>query len=453
MCFDGKKYTLERIGSDPEHTGEYKCVLRNKIAEAEEKGNITCQLGVLVKPAPGPLEDCVVDFGKDLQVSVTIHAFPKPVMVWTLNGQELKDGGESRYIYTRNEEREEYGLIVQNAVLEDDGKLAFTATNDAGSETRSCHLKVHYEKPTIVGGLENTAFCLEQDGTFTFRASGLPLPECSWTKNGIPLKNDNKHDITNPEPGVYCLTIKDVDQYDFGDFKYSSTKTSYCEATINLTIVEASAIDSGQYRLRCMNDVNEITTETAFIVRPHLLGSPTYTRTMDRIRTRALADLSDPKARMVPLYHGGRPLIFNLFSTITPERRKPKVTKKPQELKVLEQQPGIFQAKIIGFPKPEVKWLKDGRQVFPSDVIDIGVTAEGLYYLEFSSVTEEDKGRYTVTATNDLGSCEADTQLSVVPPPSKPEFLQSLRSSKVIMGYPVRMEVKLGGSPAPEIQW
>ncbi|MPD06754.1 hypothetical protein E2C01_102581 [Portunus trituberculatus] len=33
--------------------------------------------------------------------------------------------------------------------------------------------------------------------------------------------------------------------------------------------------------------------------------------TVDRIRTRALGDLSDPKARMVPLYHGGSLLIFN----------------------------------------------------------------------------------------------------------------------------------------------
>ncbi|MPC19137.1 hypothetical protein E2C01_012045 [Portunus trituberculatus] len=33
-------------------------------------------------------------------------------------------------------------------------------------------------------------------------------------------------------------------------------------------------------------------------------GSPTYTQTVDRIRTRALGDPSDPdpKARMVPLY-------------------------------------------------------------------------------------------------------------------------------------------------------
>ncbi|MPC97886.1 hypothetical protein E2C01_093224 [Portunus trituberculatus] len=34
-------------------------------------------------------------------------------------------------------------------------------------------------------------------------------------------------------------------------------------------------------------------------------GSPTYTRTVDRIRTHALGDPSDRKTRMVPLYHGG----------------------------------------------------------------------------------------------------------------------------------------------------
>ncbi|MPC81053.1 hypothetical protein E2C01_075653 [Portunus trituberculatus] len=31
-------------------------------------------------------------------------------------------------------------------------------------------------------------------------------------------------------------------------------------------------------------------------------GSPTYTQTVNRIRTRALGDPSEPKARMGPLY-------------------------------------------------------------------------------------------------------------------------------------------------------
>lgn len=52
--------------------------------------------------------------------------------------------------------------------------------------------------------------------------------------------------------------------------------------------------------------------------------------------------------------------------------------------------------------------------MYPTDVIDTGVTAEGIYYLEFKMVGQEDVGRYTVTATNDLGVAEADTSLTVV---------------------------------------
>lgn len=44
-------------------------------------------------------------------------------------------------------------------------------------------------------------------------------------------------------------------------------KTSYCEATISLTILEAGAIDSGQYRLKVSNELNEVSSETALIVK------------------------------------------------------------------------------------------------------------------------------------------------------------------------------------------
>lgn len=38
------------------------------------------------------------------------------------------------------------------------------------------------------------------------------------------------------------------------------------------------------------------------------------------------------------------------------ERTKPKISKKPKNLEVMENKGGIFEAKISGFPKPEVKW-------------------------------------------------------------------------------------------------
>ncbi|MPC52949.1 hypothetical protein E2C01_046830 [Portunus trituberculatus] len=54
-------------------------------------------------------------------------------------------------------------------------------------------------------------------------------------------------------------------------------------------------------------------------LKAHLLGnrcpelrSSTYTRTVDRIRTRALGDPSDPKTRKAPLYH-----LYPLISPFT----------------------------------------------------------------------------------------------------------------------------------------
>ncbi|XP_066949349.1 LOW QUALITY PROTEIN: muscle M-line assembly protein unc-89-like [Macrobrachium rosenbergii] len=560
--FDGTKYTMERLGSDPEHTGEYKCVLKNKIDSAQETGIVTvkekearvrnpledvyvientdavlkCQivgdpiptiewlrngkplppserfqvteerlagwhtititgvteqdkctftvkgknqhgecettsrLGILVKPQPGELKDSTVDYGKDLLLNVAIHAFPLPR--WTLEGRELTPNGHFEYM--RDEDNEVYGLLIKSAVLEDAGRITYTAENKAGNCSGSCTVKVHTEKPNVVANLEHLMHCLEDDATFTFRASGLPLPDCTWKMGDVVVKEDERHVFTFPEPGVYCLTIKDLNMNDYGvvtvlgkslvgecnsagklsqkkmmcevveglenvtrgaegddvtlnvkirasprpvfewskdgdileaseKIKIEMKKTSYCEATISLTLVDASSIESGQYRLKFSNELNATSVETALIIRP--------------------------------------------------ERRKPKVTKKPSDLEIMEKKQGIFHAKITGFPKPEIKWMKEGRQVYPTDIIDMGVTAEGLYYLEFRHVSTEDVGRYTVYAVNDEGQCEAECSLNVVPPPSKPEFIQSLKASKVIMGYPVRLEVQLGGYPVPEVQW
>ncbi|MPC71750.1 hypothetical protein E2C01_066036 [Portunus trituberculatus] len=44
---------------------------------------------------------------------------------------------------------------------------------------------------------------------------------------------------------------------------------------------------------------------TSYLKAHPLGGCPTYTWTMDRIKTRARGDPSDPKARMVLLYHCG----------------------------------------------------------------------------------------------------------------------------------------------------
>ena len=73
------------------------------------------------------------------------------------------------------------------------------------------------EPPSVKRKLEETEACLEDDCTIQIICDGLPLPEVEWRNKGMPLKHGDKHVIGNPEPGVYQLTIKNIDSEDYGN--------------------------------------------------------------------------------------------------------------------------------------------------------------------------------------------------------------------------------------------
>ncbi|KAG0722241.1 Muscle M-line assembly protein unc-89 [Chionoecetes opilio] len=80
LSFDGTKYSLERVGSDPEHSGEYKCVLKNKIAAGEEKGNITVK--EKESRVRNKLQDMFVKENTDAVVKCQIVGDPIPEVQW-----------------------------------------------------------------------------------------------------------------------------------------------------------------------------------------------------------------------------------------------------------------------------------------------------------------------------------------------------------------------------------
>ena len=57
--------------------------------------------------------------------------------------------------------------------------------------------------------------------------------------------------------------------------------------------------------------------------------------------------------------------------------------------------------------------MKDGRQVRPTDTINVGTTADGQFFLEFKHCSPDDDGTYTVVATNEEGATECPVRLTV----------------------------------------
>ena len=57
--------------------------------------------------------------------------------------------------------------------------------------------------------------------------------------------------------------------------------------------------------------------------------------------------------------------------------------------------------------------MKDGRQMRLTDVINMGMAADGQFFLEFKHCSTEDAGTYTVVAENEEGKTEATFNLTV----------------------------------------
>lgn len=88
-------------------------------------------------------------------------------------------------------------------------------------------------------------------------------------------------------------------------------------------------------------------------------------------------------------------------------RELPTVTR-PQDNEVVK-----LEVKVEGRPKPEVKWFKQGEQLFPSEEYQMEDFEDGTSVLVINNVYEDDTGEITFEAHNALGVAITTTELTV----------------------------------------
>jgi Immunoglobulin I-set domain len=72
-----------------------------------------------------------------------------------------------------------------------------------------------------------------------------------------------------------------------------------------------------------------------------------------------------------------------------------------------------FEVKVIGHPKPKVKWLKHGEEITPSDEFQIEKLDDGTSILIINDVYPDDTGEIKFEAYNVVGVAETTTQFVV----------------------------------------
>ncbi|EDO49551.1 predicted protein, partial [Nematostella vectensis] len=314
-------------------------------------------------------------------------------------------------------------LTFKSATLEDEALYTCVATNALGSVSSSAELQVD-EKPEISAPESTTPVAetalivpIGQEAKLDARVTGSPKPEVEWFKDGKVVEDAGRFlYVEDEEPEVFSLVIDDVQPEDAGKYKcIAFNEKGEVEAEANLSIKEET------------ETAPEKVEPTADVGVKEELTAPEF---MDKERG--------------PI-----------------EGHAPKLIAEMRPMQIIEGEDAVMTCEVTGKPEPSVEWLKDDKPL-PRDQRLTPMYNGEVATLKLQKAILEDEALYTCTASNSLGSVSSSAELQVdekgvVPispePVSPPDIITPLGEIEVQEGEDARFDVRVKGSPQPEIQW
>lgn len=151
----------------------------------------------------------------------------------------------------------------------------------------------------------------------------------------------------------------------------------------------------------------------------------------------------------------GRFCCFNIYFFVAkkPSGKAPEFTTLLYNLTVVEGEPAMLQCEIKGEPTPVIEWFKDDdEQVAETNRVKMEFDGK-LSSLTFEPSKLDDEGDYKCVARNELGSASSKAELLVNEADTKPVFTEKLENVVAKTGEEVQFEVRVIGSPPPEVDW
>ena len=72
-----------------------------------------------------------------------------------------------------------------------------------------------------------------------------------------------------------------------------------------------------------------------------------------------------------------------------------------------------FECRVIGHPRPEIRWFKDGRDITDNDRYSFDHTYEGVISMIMENIGHNDQGNYRCRAENSEGFASTSAYLLV----------------------------------------
>ncbi|XP_040926337.1 hemicentin-1 isoform X2 [Betta splendens] len=454
-------------------TGRYSCIAANVAGQADSTHDVSVHvppsiIGQVLMP-----DNVSVVVKNPVALSCEASGVPLPSVAWLKDGRPIKASSAVRVLSGGRV------LRLMHAVVEDAGKYTCVVSNSAGEEQKNFELNV-LVPPSIVdeGTVVDSKVREQHNITLSCEASGHPVPEIRWLKDGQLLAPDRRHRVQSH--GRF-LHISDAQVSDTGRYGcLASNSAGDRSRHFNLNVLVSPTIAGSGPDSSAEEVTVTLSSPTSLVCEVQSYPPALVTWLKD-----GAAFVSSRNSRVLP---GGRTLqILNAKEEdagkytcvatneagetlkhyevkvyVPPQINKNDIVGEglaPKEVKIKVNSSLTLECSAEAFPTPALQWYKDG-QVLQADG-RVSITAGGRI-VQIKHAQVSDTGRYTCVATNVAGEDEKDFDVNIQVPPnfnrpagaggSSPSgFGGEVRD--VILNNPISLYCETNAVPPPTLTW
>ncbi|KAK9877930.1 hypothetical protein WA026_020153 [Henosepilachna vigintioctopunctata] len=401
-------------------SGTYTIIAENDL------GRDTGEMKLTVKAPPQiieKIENTSVHADEALKMTMTIEGVPKPTVKYMKNGKEIKQSGTIKFV----EEGNKYSLVIEKTSIKDTGSYSVVALNEMAKVSEFWELDV-YTKPKILQGLgQNRIVSQGENIELKVKCESKPKAEVKWFKDDQEIKSDS-HFIIKEEGDSYILKISGAVTTDASRYKFKAVNIhGTVEDEVRVDVKKGPKITKPLHNMT----VTEGDCNVTFDVKFEAFPKPNVKWYLDEM------EITETKSEFSSVeYDDGVKLVIKEVTSSLTGRYScklsnetgeaetnakltvncaPRIIRHLKDTTVEEGATLHLELEVEACPAPQIKWLRNGREVNADARIKITRDSKRneTYNLDVSLIKYEEQGEYEVYITNELGTVSSKSHVTV----------------------------------------